>query len=604
MTHAQDALTVGQFTGWHGDRRQGMAELLAGDVDVLTGDYLAELTMLVLQKNRSRGGVGYVSAFLDVLADHLEAIASRGIKVITNAGGLDPTGLARAVRELLAQRGLHLTVAAITGDDVTETIARDTGEKLVNLDTGETLDPGERTILTANAYLGAWPIAQALEAGADIVICPRVTDASLIIGAAAWRHGWRQDDYDRLAGALAAGHVIECGAQATGGNFAFFTAHDDLGLPGMPIAAIAADGSAVITKSLNSGGLVTRDTVVAQLLYEIGSQAYLNPDVVADMSSVEVRDLGHDRVLLSGAKGFAPTPTLKVSLTYEGGYRNAMTIGLTGANLDRKRAWIERQVSAAFADTPPFDEMRWAVVGPANPHGTFEEATAWLVLTVTSTDRSIVDRRAFSDRIVEIATSSVPGFYMTTPPQSARLFGVQWPTLIAKTAVHPQLQLDGGPLREVPWRIKGVTADSFPVAEATRSHAQHVVRFDGPKVDLPLGELIGTRSGDKAGAVNIGAWAQDAKTFDWLRSYLTVERLHMLMPELEGVRVERHEFFNLLGLNFMLFSYLGQGVSASTRIDPQGKGMGEYLASRIVSIPIELFDEPTATQRRSLAAQA
>jgi hypothetical protein len=330
----------------------------------------------------------------------------------------------------------------------------------------------------------------------------------------------------------------------------------------------------------------------------------LNPDVVADMSSIEVHELGPDRVQIRGAKGFVPTPTLKVSLTYEGGYRNAMTIGLTGNHLDRKQAWIKRQVVAAFAGGPAFDELRWALLGPADPHGTFEEATAWLVLTVTSTDRSVVDRKAFSDRIVEIATSSVPGFYMTTPPQSARLFGVQWPTLIDKSAVHAHLQLDDGPPREVPWLIEGVPAESYPVAERSRPAAPSRADVDGPKIDVPLGELFGTRSGDKAGAVNIGVWARDTRTFDWLSGYLTVDRLRLLMPELNGVRVECHQFSNLMGLNFMLFEYLGQGVSASTRIDPQGKGMGEYLASRIVAVPAELLGDPAAVRPRSLAAQA
>ena len=588
-TSAKKPLRVGQFTGWHGDRRDGMAELLSGDVDVLTGDYLAELTMLVLQKNQTRGGVGYVGAFVDVLADHVDEIAERGIKVVTNAGGLDPLGLAEAVRQLVRDRGLELSVAAVTGDDVRDLIAADAAAPLLNIDTGEELDAREHRILTANAYLGAWPIERALAAGADIVICPRVTDASLIIGPAAWRHGWAEDDFDLLAGALVAGHIIECGAQATGGNFAFFADYDDLGLPGMPIAEIHADGSAIITKSPDSGGLVTRDTVVAQLLYEIGPAAYLNPDVVADMSSIAVQEIAPDRVRVSDVKGFEPPQTLKVSLTYEGGYRNEMTIGLTGRNIAAKRDWIERQVAASFGNESRFEELRWSMIGPANESGTFEEATAWLVLTVASKSREAVDRAGFSDRIVEIATSSIPGFYMTTPPKRARLFGVQWPTLISKASVSARVAVDGAETFTVPWRSAESTATSYPVLELHRDSGPALASFAGPVIETELGELIGTRSGDKAGAVNVGAWARDRRSFEWLDAYLTVERLRSLMPELADIQVTRTRLSNLFGLNFVLAQYLGDGVSASTRVDPQGKGMGEYLASRLVPIPVELL---------------
>jgi hypothetical protein len=588
-TTANEPLRVGQFTGWHGDRRDGMAELLAGDVDVLTGDYLAELTMLVLQKNHARGGVGYVEALLDVLARHIDEIARRGIKVITNAGGLDPLGLAEAVRHLARDHGLDLSVAAVTGDDVREQVTADAAAPLLNIDTGEELDARHHRILTANAYLGAWPIERALAAGADIVICPRVTDASLIIGPAAWHHDWAADDFDCLAGALVAGHIIECGAQATGGNFAFFAEHDDLGLPGMPIAEIAADGSAIIKKSLDSGGLVTRDTVVAQLLYEIGAPAYLNPDVVADMSSIEVHEVAPDCVRVSDVKGFEPPHTLKVSLTYEGGYRNAMTIGLTGRNLAAKCAWIKRQVSETFANESRFEELRWSMVGPADPHGTFEQSTAWLVLTVSSKRREDVDRAGFADRIVEIATSSVPGFYMTSPPQRARLFGVQWPTLIPKASVSAHVVVDGGEPITVPWQAAGPAATSYPVTEHRRGAGPELLSFQGPVVEAELGDVVGTRSGDKAGAVNIGAWTRDRRAFEWLDAYLTVERLRSLMPELADIRITRYRLSNLLGVNFVLAQYLGDGVSASTRIDPQGKGMGEYLASRLVPIPVELL---------------
>jgi hypothetical protein len=578
------ALRIGQFTGWHGDRGDGMAELIEAGVDVLTGDYLAELTMLVLQKNRQRGGKGYVEAFLEVLGRHLEEIARRGIKVVTNAGGLDAPGLADAVRALCAERGVELTVAAVVGDDLTETVLADSGLDLVNIDTGQPLKLAEHRVLTANAYLGAWPIVRALELGADIVICPRMTDASLLVGPAAWQFGWTPADLDQLAGAVVAGHVIECGAQATGGNFSFFTEYPDLGLPGMPIAELRPDGSAIVTKNPASGGIVTKDTVTAQLFYEIGGHHYLNPDVVVDLTSVHLEDLSGDRVRIHGTRGLAPTSTVKLSLTFEGGYRNSMTIGLTGGNLEAKRAWIQRQVEAEIGPPESFDECRWSQIGPADPHGSFEAATAWLVLTVRDRDRERVARAAFAGRVVAIATSSVPGFYLTTPPQQARSFGVQWPTLVDKESVAAQVLMPAGLPIDVAWP-SGYSHEPTPPVPTPPAPPWP---SDDDRITVPLGSVVGTRSGDKAGSANIGAWARNEDTFGWLAQFLTVERLRELIPELADLRVARYAFPNLLGLNFVVFGYLGDGVAACTRIDPQGKGLGEYLASRLVPLPASL----------------
>jgi hypothetical protein len=581
---SSSALRIGQFTGWHGDRGDGMAELIEDGVDVLTGDYLAELTMLVLQKNRQRGGKGYVEAFLEVLGRHLEQIARRGIKVVTNAGGLDAPGLADAVRALCAERVVELTVAAVVGDDLTETVLGDSGLDLVNIDTGQSLKLAEHRVLTANAYLGAWPIVRALELGADIVICPRMTDASLLVGPAAWQFGWTPADLDELAGAVVAGHVIECGAQATGGNFSFFTEYPDLGLPGMPIAELRPDGSAIVTKNPASGGVVTKDTVIAQLFYEIGGHHYLNPDVVVDLTSVHVEDLSDDRVRIHGTRGLAPTSTVKLSLTFEGGYRNSMTIGLTGGNLEAKRAWIQRQVEAEIGPPQSFDECRWSQIGPADPHGSFEAATAWLVLTVRDRDRERVARAAFAGRVVAIATSSVPGFYLTTPPQQARSFGVQWPTLVDKESVAAQVLMPTGLPIDVAWP-SGYSHERTPPVPTPPALPWP---SDEDRITVPLGSVVGTRSGDKAGSANIGAWARDEDTFGWLAQFLTVERLRELIPELADLRVVRYAFPNLLGLNFVVFGYLGDGVAACTRIDPQGKGLGEYLASRLVPLPASL----------------
>jgi hypothetical protein len=545
--------------------------------------------MLVLQKSQQRGGPGYVAAFADLLGRHLEEIARLGVKVVTNAGGLDAPGLANVIRALCAERGVALSVASVTGDDMLAALASGDDHKLVNIDTGATLDLATERVLTANAYLGAWPIVAALSAGDDIVVCPRMTDASLIVGAAAWHFGWAPQDFDRLAGAVVAGHVIECGAQATGGNFSFFFEHGDLDLPGMPIAEIASDGSCVITKSAGSGGLVSVDTVLAQLFYEVGGQAYLNPDVVVDLATVQVSQLSTDRVQISGTRGLPPTSTAKLSLTYEGGYRCTMTIGLTGGNLERKMAWIKRQVHAHIGSPESFDECRWSLVGPADPHGTFEEATAWLVLTVRDRNRERVDRAAFANRIVEIATSNIPGFYMTTPPQGARLFAVQWPTLVDKQLVQAIVHTGTGDDVPVDWPALSSASLAAAPALTSPSTPPSTMATDVSTTTVPLGSFVGTRSGDKAGSANIGVWARDDATFAWLANYLTIDQLKTLAPELNDLRVERTVLPNLRGMNFVAYQYLDEGVSACTRIDPQGKGLGEYLGSRLVEVPTSLL---------------
>ncbi|ALL79271.1 hypothetical protein AD006_28510 (plasmid) [Pseudonocardia sp. EC080610-09] len=581
-------LRVGQFSAYHGDRPDGMDELLASGVDVLTGDYLAELTMLVLRKNQMRGGVGYAASFVEQLERYLPRIAERGVKVVTNAGGLDPRACAEAVREACIRQGVDLRVAAVTGDDLRNDLSEVLGADAVlrNVDTGEDLVVADHEILTANAYLGAWPIVDALDAGADIVICPRMTDASLVVGPAAWHFGWARDDWNALAGGVVAGHLIECCGQVTGGNFALFHEHGDLGLPGMPIAEIHPDASCVITKPDGSGGLVSTDTVSAQLLYEIGGPEYQNPDVIVDLGAVVPEQDGPDRVRVAGARGRAPNGRTKLSLTFEGGYRNTMTVGLTGLHLREKLAWLRRAVERAVGPPESFEAFRWTVVGPARESdGDQDQETAWAVISVRDPDQAKVGRVAFADRIVQLGTNNVPGFYLTTPPQRERLFGVQWPCLVEKKHVQPVVHHDDATAVEVGWPqwCEDGTPAERPVLDLPPVPT-------GPTVARPLGTLVGTRSGDKGGIANLGVWTRSGAAYAWLLETLTVDRLRELLPEAAGLRIERHELASLNAVNFLLVGYLEQGVSSCLRIDPQAKGLGEYLASRVLEIPVSLVD--------------
>src|SRR6185437_13823604 len=330
MAGQPDVLRIANCSGFYGDRVSAAREMVeGGPIDVLTGDWLAELTMLLLGRAMLSGRPGYARTFLTQLEQVLPTCLERGIKIVSNAGGLDPAGCAAAVRELASRAGLNPVIAHVTGDDLLPRIQEllGDGHRLANLDTGETLAEAGIAPLTAHAYLGGLPIARALTAGADVVITGRVTDAALVVGPGMWRFGWEGDDLDALAGAVVTGHVLECGCQATGGNYAFFLNEvNDLAHAGFPLAELAADGSSVITKHPGTGGLVSVGTVTAQLLYEIGSPAYANPDVIARFDTIVLEQLERDRVRVSGVRGERPPAGLKVALNYAGGYRNSMAL--------------------------------------------------------------------------------------------------------------------------------------------------------------------------------------------------------------------------------------------------------------------------------------
>ena len=364
----------------------------------------------------------------------------RGIKVVSNAGGLTPDRCAEAVAAVAAKLGLDPVIAYVEGDNLVPRLAelRAAGADLANLDTGEPL--GDRPVLTANAYLGGWGIAEALARGADIVITGRVTDAALALGPAAWHHGWRRDDWDALAGAVVAGHVIECGAQATGGNFAFFTEVPGLEHPGFPIAEVAADGSAVITKHPGHGGMVSADTVTAQLLYEIGGPAYLNPDVTARFDSIALAADGPDRVRISGVRGDSPPATAKVALNYQGGWRSTLTLYLTGLDIEEKAALVERALWAGIpGGRDAFDAAEVSLLRTDKPDpATNAEAMAQLRITVKHSDERAVGR-AFSARVTELALASYPGMFGDGLVSGARAYGVYWPTTVPAECVAQEV---------------------------------------------------------------------------------------------------------------------------------------------------------------------
>src|SRR5580700_7484735 len=525
------ALRIANCSGFYGDRLSAAREMVeGGPIDFLTGDYLAELTMMILWKARqTNASRGYAVTFLKQMEQVLGEAIGRGIKIVTNAGGLNPAALATELCALRDRLGLKAKVLHIEGDDLLPQLEslQKAGHELKNLDTGQPLRELRAKPVSANAYLGAWGIVEALNQGADIVVCPRVTDASLVVGPAAWHFGWQRNDWDKLAGAVVAGHVLECGAQCTGGNYSFFQEVPGLEHPGFPIAEMHADGSCVVTKHEGTGGLVSVGTVTAQSLYEIDKPAYANPDVVARFDSIALEQAAPDRVRISGVRGESAPATVKICLNYLGGYRNQMTFVLTGLDIDEKAALIERTLRRAL-DVSQLDVFDIDLARTDKPNAlTNHEASAFLKVTVKSQDAQKVDR-AFSSAVIEMALANYPGFFCTTPPTDATPFGVYWPTLVPADVLNHAVVLEDGSRLPVP-----------------PTQPERAVRVDLPRLKLPdaptgptrsapLGTLFGARSGDKGGNANVGVWARDLQGYAWLEKYLTAERFRQLVPETAG----------------------------------------------------------------------
>jgi hypothetical protein len=564
MSRDDSVLRVGNMSGFYGDRFAAMREMLTGgDLDVLTGDYLAELTMLILGRQRMKDpAAGYARTFLHQLADCLGLAVERGVTIVSNAGGLNPAGLAQAVTELAERLGLSVRVAHVEGDDL-----------LPRAD-----ELGLAGALTANAYLGGWGIAECLKAGADIVVTGRVTDASLVAGPAAAHFGWTRTDYGQLAGATVAGHVIECGAQATGGNFSFFTELADPGRLGFPIAEIHADGSAVITKHPGTGGAVTVDTVTAQLLYEISGPRYLGPDVTSRFDTIALTDDGPDRVRIAGVRGEVPPDTAKVCLNTLAGFRNSATFVLCGLDIDAKADLARRQVAAEVGA----DGVTWTLARTDHQDAATEEtASALLHATIRTPDAKQAKR--FSRACVELALASYPGFTLTAPPADGTPVGVYRPEFVPVTEVPHVAVLPGGERVEIAPHDAPPHHQSPPETEAPQPLPP------GPTRRVPLGTVLGTRSGDKGGDANLGVWARTDDGHRWLAHYLTTDRLRTLLPEAEALDIERHPLPGLRAVNFVLHGLLGEGVAAATRFDPQAKALGEWLRSRLADVPEALL---------------
>ncbi|MBU2514342.1 DUF1446 domain-containing protein [bacterium] len=578
-----DKLIIANASGFLGDRFTAAKEMVqGGPIDFLTGDYLAELTMAILFRKilKSPDG-GYASTFLRQMEGVMGECLDKNIRVVTNAGGLNPKSLAEKLEEMAKLLGVSPKIAYIEGDNLMGRIPelQEKGETFTHLDKGIALKDASAHPISANAYLGGWGIVSALEQGADIVVGGRLADAAVVMGPAAWKFNWKRDDWDKLAGAATAGHIIECSGQATGGNYSFIHEVPSYQNVGFPIAEMHEDGSFVITKHPNTGGLVSVGTVTAQLMYEVREPKYLTPDVAARFDTIEISQQGKDRVEIKGVKGEPAPPTTKVCINNMGGHKNSMTIVLTGLDIEEKARIVEDTLFGILGGKDEFQQVNVQLIrlDKENPK-TNEEACAHLKISVLDPDANKVGR-TFSAATVELALANIPGFTMTSPPGNGSPTIFHWPTLVSEKYITQKVVMGN--------QETEIVFEEFSPLEKT---PEPLIRPlpDVPKgktIKTQLGRAFATRSGDKGGNANLGIWGQTPEAYAFLDRFLTVDKLKELLPDMQPYEIERHQLPNLLALNFYIKGVLGEGVAASVRSDPQAKTLGEYLRAKIIDLP-------------------
>ena len=588
---SRDVIKIANCSGYYGDKLSAAKEMVeGGPIDVLTGDYLAELTMAILFNQRMQRGEdkGYVGTFLKQVKEVAQSCKDKNIKIVTNAGGLNPSSMALEIEKILKELSIDLKVAYIDGDDLMPRITElnNEGELFNNIDKKIPLNESGCQTLTANAYLGAWGIKEALDKGADIVVCPRVTDAAVVIGPAAWKFGWNRTDYDSLAGALAAGHIIECGCQATGGNYSFFKEVPTFDNVGYPIAEIEKDGSFTITKHPGTGGLVSIGTVTAQLLYEISSPAYINPDVIGHFDTLRIEQEGKDRVYVSGCRGSTPPPTHKACINLAGGYRNGMDLVITGLDIEEKAKIFTDALFNSVGGKEQFDDVSINLhrTNKENPNSN-EEAMATLSISVKSMNPDLVGR-LFSAKIIELSLANYPGFFSSGGGKKPGPVIVYWPALVDSKFINEYVHIDGETIEIIPTSQMG-----FEESFYQKNLVEIAPAPEGKTDKSPLGSYFGARSGDKGGCANLGVWAKTDLSYSFLYNFLTVEKLKELLPDLNNYEIDRYDLPNIKSLNFYIHGILEDGVSSNNKKDGQAKSLGEYLRAKIVDLPISIIKE-------------
>ncbi|MBP1496080.1 acyclic terpene utilization AtuA family protein [Acinetobacter nosocomialis] len=588
---------IGCASGFWGDTNTAAFQLVhLTDINYLVFDYLSEITMSIMAKAKMvEPKHGYALDFVSrVMAPLLKKIAEKKIKVISNAGGVNPLACRDALQKIIKEYGLDLKVAVVLGDDLLPKHEQLKSQNIQEMFSGEALP---EQIASSNAYLGAVAIRDALDLGADIVITGRVVDSAVVLAPLLHEYQWPLDDYDKLAQGSLAGHVIECGAQCTGGNFTDWQLVQGFDNMGFPVVEVSEDGSFIVTKPQGTGGLVSTATVAEQIVYEIGNpQAYLLPDVIADFSHVHLEQVGEHRVRVTGAKGQAPTAQYKVSATYPDGYRVLVSFLIAGREAPQKAQVIADAILTkcervlTMRSVPPFSEKSVEILGIESTYGEHAQTLNSREVVVKIAVKHMFKEACmfFASEIAQASTGMAPalaGIVGGRPKASPviKLFSF----LIDKNQVSVEIDFEG---KRYPVEIpQEVFTEQLPTLKAGENAI-----YQGDEIEVPLIEIAHARSGDKGNHSNIGVIARKADYLPWIRAALTEQSVASYMQHVlnaEKGRVIRYELPGLNALNFMLENALGGGGVASLRIDPQGKAFAQQLLDMPVKVPAHLLEK-------------
>jgi hypothetical protein len=589
------SIRIGNAGGFWGDDLQAFRrQLLTGSLDYLTMDYLAEITMSILRKQRMRDpGMGYIPDFVDQVVENADALAGNNIRIITNAGGINPVGCAKKIIEQLQKKNIFLRLAVIDGDDLLGWIGKlyPVHADFKNMETGESFDMIRDKIQSANAYLGIPPLLEALASGAQIIITGRVTDTSITMSPMVHEFGWKLNDWDRLASALVAGHIIECGAQTTGGNFTDWKRVSSWGDFGYPIVEVYPDGSFDITKPAGSGGIISEESIKEQIVYEMGDPAaYISPDVVADFTSLRISRSDQDRIHISGVKGYPSTYYLKVSMAYEDGFTANGSLLVSGPDVLEKGKkikeifWDRLGLSFAKANTEfvGFNASHLNLADPVEPNELLIRFSAY------DADRKKIE--LFTKNLAPLILSGPPGMAVTGGRPRITSVITYWPALVRKEFISGRVLL----VDENSDFSKELKVDSITGYETDspvkKSHAQRATNpeefsITGPVIRKKLVDLCLARSGDKGDTANLGVIARSEAIYKFLREYLTAGIIKNMFRDFCHGEVIRYELDNLLALNFLLKSSLDEGGTKSLRIDAQGKTLAQAFLNQHIPVP-------------------